>query len=317
LIFVLVDEHDLEADSLKSAHVLKQQCISNVRSGPRVQHWSDHKLCQYINFVQKVFEPAITEEAEQLIMTYYQYLRQNPRVSQDRKSVRMLESLIRTTEAHARLLMKSEASVYDAVCVIVLMEHTLLTCLFGAEVPPRVVFESADEYLEAKTAVYYRLGLDADEPGNDCLNGEINKRDTSPSPIRRLEQSMLYAGRDLSGSDLDLSFNFQSSQQELSFQRPSQMFGKFFQLKPVTKQAPICNNEVIQEEDDSSQSSLQLSAFQGLKLESESDSPDLSDFEDLVHCLNRERPSMSKPSDGPGQPDKREAMLKKFDFGKK
>ena len=74
----------------------------------------------------------------------------------------MLESLIRLTEAHARLVMKSEASVYDAVCVIVLMEHTLLTCLFGAEVPPRIVFAHPEEYLEAKAAIYYRLGLDAD-----------------------------------------------------------------------------------------------------------------------------------------------------------
>jgi len=74
---------------------------------------------------------------------------------------------------------------------------------------------------------------------------------------------------------------------------------------------------VIQEEDDSSQSSLQLSALQSLKLESESDSPDLGDFEDLVYCLNQERPSMSESSGGPSQSDKKEAMLKKFDFGKK
>ena len=99
----------------------------------------------------------------------------------------MLESLIRLTEAHARLVMKSEASVYDAVCVIVLMEHTLLTCLFGAEVPPRIVFTHSNEYLEAKTAIYYRLGLDGDLHMKDYLHGEINKRTQSPSPIRRLE----------------------------------------------------------------------------------------------------------------------------------
>lgn len=51
----------------------------------------------------------------------------NPRVSKDRKTVRMLESLIRMTEAHARLLMKSHATLFDAVSVIILMEHTLMT----------------------------------------------------------------------------------------------------------------------------------------------------------------------------------------------
>ena len=72
----------------------------------------------------------------------------------------MLESLIRLSEAHARLLMKSEATMFDAVSVIILMEHTLMTCLFGADPPPDVVFKSHHDYLEAKEAILYRLALD-------------------------------------------------------------------------------------------------------------------------------------------------------------
>jgi DNA helicase MCM9 len=56
----------------------------------------------------------------------------NPKVSKDRKTVRMLESLIRMTEAHARLLMKNEATLFDAVSVIILMEYTLMTDLFNS-----------------------------------------------------------------------------------------------------------------------------------------------------------------------------------------
>jgi len=72
----------------------------------------------------------------------------------------MLESLIRLSEAHARLLMKSKATVFDAVSVIILMEHTLCTCLFGAESPPDVTFDDLQKYLEAKEKIFYRLGLD-------------------------------------------------------------------------------------------------------------------------------------------------------------
>lgn len=48
----------------------------------------------------------------------------------------MLESLIRLCEAHARLHMKSVAGLFDAVTVILLIEHTLNTCLFGFEPTP-------------------------------------------------------------------------------------------------------------------------------------------------------------------------------------
>ena len=57
--------------------------------------------------MQKVFEPVVTEEAEMLLKAYFAYLRMNPKVNKDRKTVRMLESIIRMAEAHARLLMKS------------------------------------------------------------------------------------------------------------------------------------------------------------------------------------------------------------------
>jgi DNA helicase MCM9 len=84
----------------------------------------------------------VTEEAEKIINNYYQYLRMNPKINKDRKTVRMLESLIRMTEAHARLLMKSAATIFDAVSVIILMEHTLMTDLYSGGYLPPVMFEN-------------------------------------------------------------------------------------------------------------------------------------------------------------------------------
>ncbi len=75
--------------------------------------------------------PVVSQAAETVLNAYYSYLRQSVRVSRDRKSVRMLESLIRLTEAHARLLMKAQATLFDAICVIILMEYTLDTLFFG------------------------------------------------------------------------------------------------------------------------------------------------------------------------------------------
>lgn len=61
-------------------------------------------------------------------------------MSKDRKSVRMLESLIRLTEANARLYLRSKATLFDAVTVVILVEHTLFSCLFGLEEIPSVIF---------------------------------------------------------------------------------------------------------------------------------------------------------------------------------
>lgn len=101
----------------------------------------------------------------------------------------MLESLIRMTEAHARLLMKSSATVFDAVSIIILMEHTLMTNLFS-EYLPSVLFDSKDQYIAARDYLLYKLGIDMsclvdyDEPG------ELRKRCNTPSPIRRIEDSL-------------------------------------------------------------------------------------------------------------------------------
>lgn len=70
-----------------------------------------------------------------------------------------------------------------------------MTCLFGAELPPSVLFGDKREYLEAKNQIFYRLGLDPNYFEQDWKNGEVNRRSRSPSPIRRLEESLLLVGR--------------------------------------------------------------------------------------------------------------------------
>ena len=95
-----------------------------------------------------------------VIQSYYQYLRMNPKINKDRKTVRMLESIIRMTEAHARLLMKSATTLFDAVSVIILMEHTLMTDLYHGESLPPVIFDSMDHYKLVRDDLLYKLGLD-------------------------------------------------------------------------------------------------------------------------------------------------------------
>lgn len=60
------------------------------------------------------------------------------------------------------------------------------------------------EYLDTKNAVFYRLGLDSRDFMEDWRKGEIDKGTRSPSPIRRLEETMFLAAKDGVGLDLTM-----------------------------------------------------------------------------------------------------------------
>jgi DNA helicase MCM9 len=92
--------------------------------------WSTDKLLKYIVFVQRYIEPVCDEFAEMIIQSYYQYLRGRQTLAKDRKTIRMLESLIRLAEAHARLMFKKDIEIFDAINVVVLMEHCINTGLY-------------------------------------------------------------------------------------------------------------------------------------------------------------------------------------------
>ena len=101
----------------------------------------------------------------------------------------MLESLIRLSEAHARAYMKSTATVFDAISVIILMEHTLMSCLFGTEPTPSVIFRNYDDFCQIKDNILSRLDLDHrkfDDRGS--INKEVCARPRTPSPIRKIEE---------------------------------------------------------------------------------------------------------------------------------
>ncbi len=91
-----------------------------------------------------------------ILQAYFTYLRNRSSLGKDRKTIRMLESLIRMAEAHARLMHKNDIDIFDAVCVIILMEHCVCTGLYD-ELPP--VIMSKQIYEKAKYETLTKLGL--------------------------------------------------------------------------------------------------------------------------------------------------------------
>mgnify|MGYP001040592571 CR=1 FL=1 len=124
--------------------------------------WTLPKLQAYFAHARATCSPQLTPPAELVLTRYYELQRQADVRNAARTTIRLLESLVRLSQAHARLMMRSEVLVSDAVVAVILMEHTTQTsALLGVTSALKSTFpEDADEehYAQA-TQVLERLGL--------------------------------------------------------------------------------------------------------------------------------------------------------------
>jgi hypothetical protein len=76
----------------------------------------------YFAMVRLELQPLLTPPAEAVLSSYYQQQRQAADRSAARTTIRMLESAIRLSQAHARLCFRSSVVVLDACVAISLLE---------------------------------------------------------------------------------------------------------------------------------------------------------------------------------------------------
>lgn len=126
LIFIMRDEpSDLE-DARLSGHILTVH-----KTGGSAPPIPVNLLKKYIAYARR-FEPKLTDEAIFAINKYFLTMRNaQKKVNEQQSSAplaitpRQLESLIRLTLAHAKVLLKQEATAEDAEAAIKLMERSL------------------------------------------------------------------------------------------------------------------------------------------------------------------------------------------------
>jgi len=123
LIFTIRDIPNQEHDRRLAWHILGVHSDSD-RARPPIDL---NLLKKYISYARRYVRPQLTPEAMKLIEDFYVNMRQSSVPSeQDRPMAiaitpRQLEALIRLTEAHAKLSLKSKATVEDAEEAIRLM----------------------------------------------------------------------------------------------------------------------------------------------------------------------------------------------------
>lgn len=68
--------------------------------------WSVEELKGYILYVQRTFRPRLSAAAQRILTRYYQFVRSH-NTSGAQATIRLLESLVRLAQAHARLMMRN------------------------------------------------------------------------------------------------------------------------------------------------------------------------------------------------------------------
>ncbi|KAJ1962793.1 DNA helicase mcm9 [Dipsacomyces acuminosporus] len=159
LVLILLDSHNEEWDDRVSSFLLTDESsranISQIRSsssssqhmfgsmamrgngssstqshssvGEDLDIWSFETLQAYIAYIKSAFQPQSTPASEQILTKYYQLQRLRDTMNAARTTIRLLESLIRLSQAHARLMFRDKVLVQDAVMAVVLMESTMLS----------------------------------------------------------------------------------------------------------------------------------------------------------------------------------------------
>uniref|UniRef100_A0A672Q3E1 DNA helicase MCM9 n=1 Tax=Sinocyclocheilus grahami TaxID=75366 RepID=A0A672Q3E1_SINGR len=167
LVLVLLDTKNPEWDKIISSFILQNKGAPSESSCL----WSMEKMRAYFCLI-KTLKPCITQEANTILSRYYQLQRQSDSRNASRTTIRMLESLSRLAEAHARLMFRETVTVEDAVVVVSVMECSMQGgALLGNVNALHTSFpdDPCEQYKTQCEIVLERLGL------TDILQKELQR----------------------------------------------------------------------------------------------------------------------------------------------
>ncbi|XP_042359413.1 DNA helicase MCM9 [Plectropomus leopardus] len=120
LVLVLLDTRNAEWDNIISSFILEDRGLP-AECGSL---WSMEKMKAYFSVI-KGLQPQVSEDANSILTRYYQLQRQSDGRNAARTTIRMLESLSRLAEAHARLMYRETVTIEDAVMAVSVMECSM------------------------------------------------------------------------------------------------------------------------------------------------------------------------------------------------
>nr|XP_002131219.1 DNA helicase MCM9 [Ciona intestinalis] len=120
LILVLLDSKNISWDDVVADYLLNKTNVKQTRS----KVWSLQQMQAYFTTIRQL-TPTLTHEADLVLKNYYQAHRKSNSRNAARTTLRLLESLIRLAEAHAKIMFRSQVLIQDAVAAITVMESSM------------------------------------------------------------------------------------------------------------------------------------------------------------------------------------------------
>ncbi|KAJ6242538.1 DNA helicase mcm9 [Anaeramoeba flamelloides] len=124
--------------------------------------WNLEKVKSYISFIKDSLNPKISKQAKQIILAYYQKQRKTDLMNVSRTTVRLLESLIRLSQAHARLMFRNIVTIQDAIISIIVIDSSSTTkSLLGFKNHVQSIFHKNPdkEYFEISNKIIEKLDM--------------------------------------------------------------------------------------------------------------------------------------------------------------
>ncbi|KAI9120423.1 hypothetical protein K1719_007456 [Acacia pycnantha] len=165
IVLVLLDTKNPEWDAVVSSHILNEAEPDGTRQEEDLANiWPLSTLKRYIQYIKETFKPVLTREAETVISSYYQLQRKSATHNAARTTVRMLESLVRLAQAHARLMFRNEVTRLDAITAILCIESSMTTsaivdCI-GNALHSNFTENPDEEYTKQERMILGKLGID-------------------------------------------------------------------------------------------------------------------------------------------------------------
>ncbi|XP_009904362.2 DNA helicase MCM9 isoform X1 [Dryobates pubescens] len=245
LVIVLLDTKNEEWDRIISSFILQN------KGCPRRSEklWSMDKMKTYFCLIKRI-QPKLSDESNLVLVRYYQMQRQSDCRNAARTTIRLLESLIRLAEAHARLMFRDTVTLEDAVTVVSVMESSMQGgALLGGinalhtSFPDnpmaqyRTQCELILERLELQDLLHKELQrLDRLQKGNSC---QMQPGETSVSTTTRCLYEDTF-GQSKQTSLLELS-NQQQNNSRAQPSLPEGSCGGNTQPEPLSN--PTCGND--------------------------------------------------------------------------